>query len=324
MLIISDVNGWRKKEFFYQKALDSTRLRWYFHYFISDTVKVNLLVDDMKKEKEVCTIDLNGQCKNIKLENNTGKFYYYQYPNYPFPIFHMNSNQYIIPVFVYYNNDGIAVNDYHINTNSRLFAFSNELLAVVKIDTTQARIVKGFGRYPEVFLDTNLSFYNFFPDYMVKDSTIYFIFHSLDTIYGFNMEGKLKKYVFESRYKKEFKNFDRKELFNYDYISRYTAESSISLYIKTNSLVKQNYIFIKKPVNYVNKDKTVNNPKNNPFSIIVFNDSFKKLVEVDFSKAYVKHGSFAYGKGIAIRNKDLTTANKDKFATYVLFKTIQQ
>jgi hypothetical protein len=326
-LILIDKNKQQERHVFpYKQALiDAKAGRWGYFYYFTDYNTVSLFIEKDKPEGLIYTI-LNisetGDWKEYNLVNKTSRDYRFQIPIYPFSISKNGmKNLYISTVFPFVNSGEKPLNDYQTNNQSRLEVFSEASTILIELNDSSGQIIKEFGKYPEIFLDTSVIFYYYFPSYTVMNNkSILYLYRELDTLYEFDINKLgLSKHPFAPKYKTEHVSFDMKELYNYDYISKWACESSCPLYIKYNANLNSTFVIYKLAVDYVNDDGTVNRAIDNPFSIIMFDSLLNQIFEKKIPDNYSKHNSFPVANGIALLNTSLTKNNKDQYATYVIF-----
>ena len=327
LILIGESKQQERHVFPYKQVLiDAKADRWSYFYYFTDYNTVSLLIKKNEPEGLIYTI-LNisetGDWKEYSLVNKTNRDYNFQTPIYPFPISKNGMNNlYVSTVFPFVNSGEKPLNDYQTNKQSRLEVFSKAPTILFELNDSSGQMIKEFGEYPKVLLDTSVIIYNYFPSYaVVNNRSILYLYRDLDTLYELGIDKLgLSKHSFESRYKKENVSFDMKELYNYDYIFNWACENSNPLYIKYNANIKNTFVVYKLAVDYINDDGTVNNPADNPFSIIVFDSLLNQIYEEKIPDNYSKHNSFPVANGIALLNTSLTINNKDQFAAYVIFE----
>lgn len=281
---------------------------------------------ETKRDYFLFRIDSTNQITDtIEIVNNTNKNFYIQSPLYQLPIIsNEDSSVFISAVAITAQPGEKLYNDYQVNNNSRLKSFSQDcsMLIVIKNDREAYFMTKDIS-YPKIFLDTNISFYNYFPSIVGNaNQNILTIYRDLDTLYSYNvLSNSYFKYQINSKYNTPFIPFEKTKLFDYEYLYKYSAESCSYLYLKQNRVSNQTYVIIKKPIKYENDDGTVNNPSKNPFSVIVLDSNYSQIGEFDIPPEYIKHHCFAYGNGIAFLNSKLLEKDTNNNLHFVIFET---
>ncbi|MCX6232264.1 MAG: hypothetical protein NTZ33_12055 [Bacteroidetes bacterium] len=309
-----------------------------YQYFVKDTNKIFLLVSEKTKiipenlnkieqhnyKYSLLSINNKGEVVDtIKIINNLDKNLILGHI-YPYAIQNNeDSTIYITDVTVSSKFGSKPNNDYCINVKSRLDMFSQENFVYIIVKKNNTAYIKSCNNhFPSILLDTNLIFYDYFPHFSIsKSKSILHIYFDLDTIYEAKfLDNKTIKHPIQSKYKTKFVNFDMNEYFNYEYIFKSSSEKSAFVYIKSNFKNGQIYVIVKKPIKYENSDGTVNNARDNPFSVIVIDSNYKQLGEFDIPPEYSKHNSFIVNNGIAFLNEKLTETDPNKYLHYVVFE----
>ncbi len=325
-LIINDNNNNKIEQIFnYKKAFNHYKKENHnLYYFFKDTNYVYILLKNPIQQgivkQSMVQIDNDGQFKVLEIQNNSNKIYYIQSPNNAFSF--LNKNIFIATYFSRPNDKEPPLNDYQFNTKSRLKAFSQPPALLFEINDSTSKIIKEYGTYPKVLLDTTKFIYNYFPNYTIYNNTAaVFLYRDFDTLY-LERNDKTIKYAFKSKNKHNNSEFDMEKLYNYNYIQQHSCETSNPMYLKYNSKRKLLYLIYAKYQKFENDDGTINKAVNNPFSIIVFDSLFQNIGEFDISNEYSKFNSFTTAKGIALKNVKLSKNNNN--ATYVVFNVIEK
>jgi len=320
-LIINDSNNYKNEQIFsYKNAFNHfNKENRNIYYFFKDTSSVYILLKNPIQQglvkKSMVRIDNDGQFRVIGMQNNSNHIYYIQSPNNAFSF--LKKDIFIATYFSRPKEKEPPLNDYQLNTKSRLKAFSQPPALLFEINDSASRIIKEYGTYPKGLLDTSKFIYNYFPNYTVYNNTaVVFLYRDFDTLY-FSKNGKTIKYSFKSKNKHINTEFEIKKLYDYNYINKYFSETSEPMFLNYNPKCKSLYLIYAKFQKYENKDGTINKAINKPFSIIVFDSLFQNIGEFNISNEYSKFNSFMTGKGIALKNVKLSKKNNK--ATYVIF-----
>ncbi|MBP1672595.1 MAG: hypothetical protein H6Q25_410 [Bacteroidetes bacterium] len=221
--------------------------------------------------------------------------------------------------FLYFQTTIPSLHNYQRSLDSRIKLFSEPILSCYKFSGNCIKIEKGIGKYPDKFKSLDGMYNYIYHVSLNRNLDFIFSFYELDSLSIYS-NGEMKSKYLNSKFKtkeiKYKKNIDDYDLTEYEENSSKTVGYLNHYY---DSYRDQYYIIVKKQYPYENEDGTYNKPEDAPWSILILNDKFEKVDEIDMPNHLRKQGFFIVPEGIAIQDKILTDQNSGN-SVLVLYK----
>ena len=210
----------------------------------------------------------------------------------------------------------ISESNYKLNTFSRKNAFSRPIYTEFSIGKNTVSQRDGIGRFPNTHLDEDSVYYNYWywvaPNKNIELATMFWF---IDSIYVIDTKtGKQNSYFFKSKYQQHVNHtIDPNNYFDYTYLSKVGCESTSYMYLKYDSYRNCYYVVVSRAMAAENEDGTRNSSADKPWSLIVLNEHFKQIAEIDMPDQFSKHEIMIVPKGFAIKDLSLSTATESVF-----------
>lgn len=211
--------------------------------------------------------------------------------------------------FLYFPTTIPSLHNYQRNLDSRNKLFSEPILSCYKFSGNSIKIEKGIGKYPDKFKSVEGMYNYLYHVSLNRNLDFIFSFYELDSISIYSNGEMTSKYL-NSKFKtKEI--IYKKNTDNYDLTEHEENSSKTVGYLNHyyDSYRDQYYVIVKKQYPYENEDGTYNKPADAPWSILILNNKFEKVDEIDIPNHLSKQGFFIVPEGIAIQDKKLTDLN---------------
>lgn len=174
------------------------------------------------------------------------------------------------------------------------------------------------GNWPAVYRQ-GFSYYDFWPSRCINNAgELIYSFSVNDSLYIYE-NGKLKKTVnAKSKYFENPVPYPDDGLDNFGFIRKYWVTQSRYAQLIYDPYRNYYYRIVKHAKEYENTDGTVNEPRQKDWSILILNDQFEKLDEINFdAKLYNPYIVAPVSDGILIAKQ--LTADDKTYRSFVLF-----
>lgn len=211
-----------------------------------------------------------------------------------------------------------SLSDYAYNTPSRIKKFTAPIITELRSHSGKIMVMRKFGRYPKALSsETPVRSFSFYTA-MNAQKNICIIYPSIDSIFILFQNGTTEQRPVKSKYQSHKNDFsDPDKHFDYDYLRSIACESTSYMHLRYDSYRKYYYIVVAKYIPYENRNGTTNSPIHKPWSLMVLNEQFEQLAEIDMPDHLSKHEIMIVPEGIAIQDNNLSDDNR---ACFVIFR----
>lgn len=271
------------------------------------------LVIQFPRERYLIRINNKSEIKDtlkLRMRNKTGESY----------VMETFNEQYYIPIA---KDSGILIcraflkseSDYCQNINSRIKKFSSPVFHTFVVEDNQInQTSKGIGKYPYAHLQKDIARYHYFGhSTMNKDTDIVKIYPFVDSIFVIHLDGTQERHFFHSKYQKHENEAFNASVYDFDGINRHLCMQTSYSYIIYDSYRNCYYIAVSKPISPENTDGTRNLSEDRPWSLIVLDNKFNQLGEIDMPEQFSKHELMIVPDGLAIKDNSLKKGNENIF-----------
>lgn len=221
--------------------------------------------------------------------------------------------------YFYFQTTIPSLHNYQLNPDSRKKLYSEPILSCYRFSKNNLTIENGIGKFPDQFLSEEGMYNYIYKVSLNRKQEFIFSFYELDSLYIYS-KGFMKTIFLKSKYKTDDIKYS-KTLDIYDIPSREEATSKTVGYQNHyyDSYRDQYYIIVRKQYPYENEDGTYNKSVDAPWSLMILNNKFEKVDEIDIPFQLSKHKFFIVPEGIAIQDDNLTEQNSGN-SVLVLYK----
>ena len=253
-----------------------------------------LFTDFGEKNDEAYTMDsfdFAFSCPILDLNNITKKYYTYTFLQ--------------------------SQSNYAINKVSREQMLSEKLITELTEEHQFLKATRRFGDFPQSFNSNSTLFSYNFDVAMNKDTVFLLINEIFDSIFVICLDGSTKTHFMKSKYQNHKHDYiDKSRYLDNFYLDQIAMEKVMYIFILYDSYRNLYYIVVGKSAKHVNKDGTINDPYDKPWSLMVLNEQFEQLAEIDMPDHLSKHEIMIVPEGIAIQDNNLSDDNR---ACFVIF-----
>lgn len=219
----------------------------------------------------------------------------------------------------YFQTSIPSLHNYQINPESRNKLYSEPILSCYRFSENNLIIENGIGTFPDQFRSKEGMYHYLYKVSLNRKQEFIFSFYELDSLYIYS-NGIMKTTYLNSRYKTNEIHYP-KDLNIFDIPIQEEASSKTVGYQNHyyDSYRDQYYVIVKKQYPYENEDGTYNKSADAPWSLMILNNKFEKVDEIDMPFHLSKHEFFIVPEGIAIKDKNLTDQNSGN-SVLVLYK----
>lgn len=206
---------------------------------------------------------------------------------------------------------------YITDRNVRNKKFSAKTNLVMKYIDSLMIVSNEDGSYPEELVNS-ADYYYYEPCYSIGlNNQIVNLFPSINKI-GYTIEHRTVFQNLQIPNTNRVSTFECQSVMNYHYISQYTYENSIWLYLYSDLKDSCYYAISTIQSEFVNHDGTKNDPVSSPWALVTLNKSLEiKNVSYFDKDELSKHNFFFSSKYMYILSNTLTKENPQKYMTFI-------
>lgn len=289
-------------------------------YYVIDS---NLaIISFMNMKGQFFKIKRDGSIHSIipiidKRKNQEYGLYYYS-TLIPFPNQHASDTITLVENFTAdFPGSHLYITDKSIR--NRKFSAKTNLL--IKIADSSIVVTDEIGSYPPELINSK-NYYYLEPRFCVSpDNKIINIFPSINKIGYTTGQGKTNFQDFKVPNTSETSLFNTESIMDYRYISQYTYENCIWVYLYSDFTEGNYYAISIMESEYINPDGTTNEPRTSPWALVTMDKSLN-IIRTDFfpKDDLSKHTFFFSSNYFFIQSNTLTQKNSEKFLTFIKYK----
>lgn len=178
-----------------------------------------------------------------------------------------------------------------------------------------------FGQFPTNYKAGNMYGNEHYQACINSSGQYVFSYAANDSLFVYDAEGCfIGKYEAKSNYSKPFVKYDYDKVSDLSYKRKYTMSNHAYDKVIYDEFRNLYYRFYKKKVSYINEDGKIIKPDAIPWTIIILNDEFEKLYEVEIDDKYSIWSFITTKQGIYIgRSFEDDFNNKELSLTLIQF-----